>query len=478
MAEPTSTAEFVELVRRSGVVGNDRLDCYLENLPDINSNQDADLSRFAGKFVGDGLLTRFQAEQILQGRWKRFTIGKYLVLERLGSGGMGQVYLCEHQVMRRRVAIKVLPTAQADDPVALDRFYREARAVAGLDHPNLVRAFDIDEDHGVHFLVLEFVDGSSLQEILKRSGPLDPIRACHYIQQVAVGLDYAQRTASLVHRDIKPGNILVDRGGLVKVLDMGLARFFNDKPEGAADSDHGLVGTADYVAPEQALNGGAADVRSDIYSLGATFYFLLTGQPPFPEGSVAQKLIAHQSRDPVPLSQMRAHLPEGLEEIVARMMRKDPDERFQSPAEVAAALERLTQTPIDPPPPDEMPELSPAAGGSVPLFAPNRSSVQIQRSHIKAAMRSSAPSSYGGTGSKADNPYGAIRSGSSSRISASQRSAWESIYLTGSSINPSIEPVTGPAPQKSRFREVGLFAVVAAFGAGVGFVILAQHWFR
>src|SRR5438270_2245632 len=171
--------------------------------------------------VRDGVLTRFQAQQFLQCKWKRFIISdKYKLLEHLGTGGMGSVYLCEHLSMRRRVAIKVLPISKAQDSAALDRFYREARAVAALDHPNIVRAYDIDHAEKLHFLVMEYVDGASLQEMIKRAGPMDVTRACHYIRQAALGLQHAHDAAGLVHRDIKPGNILVDRNGIVKVLDM------------------------------------------------------------------------------------------------------------------------------------------------------------------------------------------------------------------------------------------------------------------
>ncbi len=250
----------------------------------------------------DGLLTTFQAEQFLQGKWRRFTIGKYKVLERLGSGGMGSVYLCEHKLMRRRVAVKVLPSAKAEDTSSLERFYREARAVAALDHPNIVRAYDIDQDDKLHFLVMEHVDGCSLQEIIKKTGPMDVLRACHYIRQAALGLQHAHETAGLVHRDIKPGNILVDRNGIVKILDMGLARFFHDEDDMLTKKfEENVLGTADYLAPEQALDSHSVDIRADIYSLGATFYFCLTGRTPFAEGTVAQKLIWHQTRQPKPL---------------------------------------------------------------------------------------------------------------------------------------------------------------------------------
>src|SRR6516164_5981442 len=224
MPAPSSIAEFVELVRKSGVLDKKRLDDYMDKVR-ASASVPSDPAKLSGLMVRDCLLTYFQAEQLMLGKWRRFNIGKYKVLERLGSGGMGSVYLCEHKLMRRRVAVKVLPTAKADDPSSLERFYREARAVAALDHPNIVRAYDIDEDEKLHFLVMEHVDGSSLQEIIKKTGPMNPVRAAHYMRQAAVGLHHAH-AAGLVHRDIKPGNILIDRTGVVKILDMGLARFF------------------------------------------------------------------------------------------------------------------------------------------------------------------------------------------------------------------------------------------------------------
>src|SRR5262249_7237584 len=202
--------------------------------------------------------------------------------------------LCEHKSMRRRVALKVLPASQAQDPALVDRFFREARAVAALDHPNLVRAHDFDHDGKLHFIVMEYVDGNSLQNIVATHGPLDVTRAAHYIRQVALGLHQAHQ-AGLVHRDIKPGNLLLDRGGIVKILDLGLARFFHDKADKLTQQyDEGsILGTADYLAPEQAVDSHEVDIRADLYSLGATFYFLLTGAPPFGEGTISQKLIWH-----------------------------------------------------------------------------------------------------------------------------------------------------------------------------------------
>jgi serine/threonine protein kinase len=363
MPAPSTTEEFLDLVRKSGVVEDKRLDGQLQKVQ-AGGPLPSDPRQLAGILVRDGVLTQFQAEQFLQGKWRRFTIGKYKVLERLGQGGMGSVFLCEHKFMRRRTAVKVLPTAKAEDPQSLDRFYREARAVAALDHPNIVRAYDIDQDDKLHFLVMEYVDGASLQDVIKRGGPMDVTRAAHYIRQAAVGLQHAHEAAGLVHRDIKPANLLIDRQGVVKILDMGLARFFHDEEDILTKKyDDAVLGTADYLAPEQAIDSHGVDIRADIYSLGATFYFLLTGSPPFDKGTVAQKLIWHQSRMPTPIRTVRPEVPEGLAAVVTRMMAKDPAQRYPSPAAVVEALAPWTQTSIPPPPEREMPRLSPAAQG-------------------------------------------------------------------------------------------------------------------
>lgn len=363
MPAPANNDEFVDLVVRSGVVDEAKLKAHLAHLRAQNHFPPGP-NKLAGVLVRDGILTYFQADQILQGKWKRFSIGKYRVLEKLGTGGMGQVFLCEHKFMKRRVAVKVLPAAKASDPASLERFYREARAVAALDHPNIVRAYDIDQDAGLHFIVMEYVDGTNLQDLVKKVGPLDYTRACHYIYGCAVGLQHAHEMG-LVHRDIKPGNILVDRAGVVKILDMGLARFFRDEDDKLTKKyDENILGTADYVAPEQALDSHSVDIRADIYSLGATFYYLLANQALFPEGSVAQKLLWHQTREPAPIRSIRPDLPLDLANLLAKMMAKSPDQRFQTPSEVMNALTPWVMTPIAPPSERELPQLSPAASPS------------------------------------------------------------------------------------------------------------------
>jgi serine/threonine protein kinase len=358
MPAPATIDAFLDLVRRSELIPLQRLETFVQEVK--RTSPGATPKELGAQLVAEGLATQFQVEQFLQGKWRGFTIGKYKVLERLGTGGMGSVYLCEHMMVGRRVAVKVLPTAQADNPSALGRFYREARAAGVLDHPNLVTAHDIDQDGALHFLVMDYVDGSNLQDIVARSGPLSIERAAHYISQTACGLQHAHQ-AGLIHRDVKPANILVERNGNVRLLDLGLARFFEDTDLLTLKYDEqNVLGTADYVSPEQTLNSHEVDIRADIYSLGGTFYFVLTGRPPFAGGKVAQKLIWHQVRPPTPVTELRPDVPPGLASIVQRMMAKDPRHRYQTPAEVMEALKPWTAVPVPPPSEHEMPQLSPA----------------------------------------------------------------------------------------------------------------------
>ena len=361
MSVPSSVEELLLLIRKSGMVDEGKLTAYLQRCK-AGEGLPAESREASDSMVRDGLLTAFQAEQFQLGKWRGFTIGKYKLLERVGVGGMGQVFLCEHMFMKRRVAIKVLPPAKADQPAALGRFYREARAAGSLEHPNIVRTHDIDQDGNLHFIVMEYVDGANLLDIVKRFGPLNLGRAVHYIRQVAFGLDFAFR-GGIIHRDIKPGNILVDRVGATKLLDLGLARFYKDTTDmlTVKYDDKIVLGTADYVAPEQVANSHAVDVRADIYALGASFYFVLAGHPPFPTGTVSQKLLWHRTKDPTPIRQIRPEVPEGIAAIVAKMMHKDLNRRFATPADVAEALEAWDPAEVPVPAEAEMPQLSPAA---------------------------------------------------------------------------------------------------------------------
>lgn len=338
MPAPDTIDDFLDLVRKSNQIDSGRLDAYLEQRRQ-DDTLPPDPTKFAALLVREGLLTNFQAEQLLQGRYKGFNLGGYRIIERLGAGGTGTVYLAEHEVMKRRVALKVVPPAVASDPGVLERFRREAQAAAILDHPNIVRAYDFRQEGQLHVLVMEYVNGPSLEQVLQSGGPMTVPVACEYARQAAIGLDYAHGQG-LVHRDIKPGNLLVDPTGFVKILDMGLARFAPEGQESVTKQfdENTVMGTADYLAPEQAINLHDVDARVDIYSLGATLYALLAGAPPFAEGTVTQKLLWHQMRDPTPLSDRRPDVPAEVSRAVMKMMAKDPAQRYQSCAGVVEAL--------------------------------------------------------------------------------------------------------------------------------------------
>ncbi len=350
----------------------------------------------ATELVRRGWLTAFQAQMLLQARGSHLLLGQYVLLDRLGEGGMGQVFKARQKNLRRIVAVKVIKRDCLTNPRAVPRFQREIRAAAQLAHPNIVHAYDADEINGVHFFVMEYIDGVDLFQLVKETGPLEVAQACTYVRQAALGLQHAHERG-MVHRDIKPANLLVThpdlsrissgkikrpaakdpkrtsgaakrpdvghgRWGIVKILDLGLAR-----QDGAGDSSTqmtlqgAIMGTPDFIAPEQALNSSTSDIRADIYSLGCTFYFMLAGGIPFPNGSLTEKLMQHQFAEPEPVEQARKtklhslgasngsatvkpEIPSSVCNLVRWMMAKKPEDRPQTPAEVAAAIEELAKS--------------------------------------------------------------------------------------------------------------------------------------
>lgn len=264
---------------------------------------------------------------------------RYEVLKRIGVGGMGTVYQARHRVMERLVALKIVNPRLVDRPRTVDRFRREAQAAAQLSHPNIVTAYDAESVGDRHLLVMEFVEGEDLAELVMREGRLPIPRACDYARQAALGLQHAFGRG-MVHRDIKPQNLILTPQGQIKILDFGLARFLSESGPTTGGTQSGtMMGSPDYMAPEQARDAHSADIRADIYSLGCTLYVLLTGHVPFPGGSTVEKLSAHLKETPKPLAEWRPEIPGELGKVVERMMAKDPAARYQTPAEVAEALE-------------------------------------------------------------------------------------------------------------------------------------------
>ncbi len=252
---------------------------------------------------------------------------------------MGSVFLASHIVMHRKVALKFIPAKIARNPAALERFLAEARTIAALDHPNIVRAYSVDNEGDRFYLVMEYVEGMDLQRAVEAYGPLDCEAAVDYVRQAADGLAHAH-ARNMIHCDIKPSNLIVtELDGTVKILDMGLARLVHDKPDGAeGGSTENHLGSVDYLAPEQALATPDFNHRADIYALGCTLYFLLTGHPPFPSGTLAQRIVKHQTLEPEDIPSQRPEVPANLAAICKKMMAKNPAERYQTAAEVRDVL--------------------------------------------------------------------------------------------------------------------------------------------
>jgi serine/threonine protein kinase len=320
-------------LEKSNLLTPEELDQARKLLP-----ADADAKTIGNLLIQKKLLTRWQAGQILAGR-TALTLGKYRLLERLGKGGMGSVYLAEHRQMKRRAAIKTLPVDAHQDAAAESQLLAEAQAIAMLDHRNIVHAFDLEVEGDLHFLVMEYVEGEDLQQLVEREGPLPFDRAADYIAQAAEGLAHAHGRG-LVHRDIKPANLLLERQGLIKISDFGLAHAGSQTAPASrpASQVNTALGTVDFLSPEQALDQDSVDQRSDIYSLGCTFYFLLTGLPPFPEGSLAERLVKHQTEEPRSILKLRPDAPHELVKACRKMMAKKPEQRFASAKEVATLL--------------------------------------------------------------------------------------------------------------------------------------------
>ncbi|MFM8413620.1 MAG: serine/threonine-protein kinase [Planctomycetota bacterium] len=337
MAAPVRTiADFLTVVRKSGLVEEDRLAGIAAAWPDASLPLPEELPQ---TLIDAGLLTHWQLEQLRQGKHRGFVLGKFRLLRLLGAGGMSSVYLAENPTLKKQVALKILPLKRVEQSSFLARFEREARTAFQLGHQNIARAFDLETAGAIHFIVLEYIDGVDLHAKVKQEGPLDLREAVDYVRQAALGLHYAHEEG-LVHRDIKPANLMLDRKGTIKILDLGLALADDDDREASLTREHDekVLGTADYLAPEQATDSHLADRRSDIYALGCTLFYLLVGRAPFAKGKLAERIKAHAKEPPPNILDERADVPPPIAELYFRMMEKHPDARPQTAQEVADAL--------------------------------------------------------------------------------------------------------------------------------------------
>jgi formylglycine-generating enzyme required for sulfatase activity/tRNA A-37 threonylcarbamoyl transferase component Bud32 len=315
----------------------------------------------AAECVRRGWLTEFQSERLLAAQGQSLILGPYELLARLGQGGMGEVFKARHRLLNRVVALKITRKELLTDPTNERRFLREIRATARLKHPNIVTVHDASCIGDTHFFAMEYIEGADLARLVKQQGPLPVRKACEYIRQAALGLQHAYEQG-MVHRDIKPSNLLVTADGtVVKILDMGVARC-RDAEGSDLTATGSVVGTPDYLAPEQATNSSAVDIRADIYSLGCTLYHLLAGHAPFPEGSSLEKALKHLHDQPSPIRTQRADVPPELAVVLEKMMEKKPAARYQQPVEIAQALASFCSVaaPALPAAPSKPPEPKPA----------------------------------------------------------------------------------------------------------------------
>lgn len=339
-SQQISFATLVEMIGSTSLVASDVWSSVVEQAQ-------GDPQLLMEAIMRQGLLSHFQLQAIGEGRGDSLRVGNYEILDRLGAGGMGTVFKARHRRMKRIVALKVLSANLSGNQLFVKRFQREVETIASLGHPNVVMAYDADEAEIGHFLVMEFVNGIDLAAYVQRYGPMSIPLAVDCVLQAARGLAYAH-AQELVHRDIKPHNLLRDDQGVVKVTDLGLARLSQDADTPAAQEEvtmaGGVIGTAAYMSPEQAIDSTAIDHRADIYSLGCTLHFLLTGKAPYAGATVMALLLQHRDADIPSLLAARADCPVRLDEIYRRMMAKLPEGRYQAMSQVVADLEALAAT--------------------------------------------------------------------------------------------------------------------------------------
>ncbi|HWE35427.1 MAG TPA: serine/threonine-protein kinase [Isosphaeraceae bacterium] len=340
-------SDLLPVIKRSGVLTERQFADVRAKV--LRGDYPYDPQALAEQLVHDRVLTDYQARRFLSNKSHGLTVGRYVILDRIGSGSMGRVYKAHHLLMGRVVALKIIAPEIASNAKVVARFQREMRVVGKLDHPNVVRAFDADQIGNVLYIVMEYVSGKSLGHLLRSDGPLSPADVANFAAQAARGLAHAHEQG-IVHRDIKPSNLLLNRDRQVKVLDLGLAALMEgDASVTFATADGIAVGTVDYMSPEQA-SGKDVDGRSDQYSLGCAMYHLLTGRVPFPGDSPIERLGLRISGRPVPVLEARADVPAPLVRVLDRLMAHRPADRFSTAADAADALQALFRKPAPPSP--------------------------------------------------------------------------------------------------------------------------------
>ena len=331
-------SEFLQTLERSRLLDLSKVNSARASL---DPHERDDLAAVIRLLVERRLLTKFQASKILAGKSGPFFLGKYKIMRQLGEGGMGKVYYARHTETRRKAAIKVLPPKRAAaERNALIRFQREADMTLRLSHPHVAETLEVGEDAGVHFMVMEYIPGQNLFQMVHSGGPLRVWDAARLFSEVAHGLGHIHQFG-VIHRDIKPSNIMVTPDGTAKLLDLGLSRGSDDDDEQLTKPGT-VVGTIDYIAPEQASATEQADERSDMYALGCTLYFSVSRRMPFAGGDLMSKIYRHRMEEPDPLEKFAPHVPREFGALVRKMMSKDPADRYQTADELVHDLQRWT----------------------------------------------------------------------------------------------------------------------------------------
>jgi serine/threonine-protein kinase len=333
-----SPPDLLLVIRQSGVLSDRQFEEICGKVS--RGEYPRDSSALAARLVAEQILTEFQVSRLLRNKTSGFIVGRYVILERLGEGTKGRVFKAQHRLMGRLVALKIIAPHLASRASTIARFHREMRLLGRLDHPNVVRAFDADQVGDHFYLVMEYVPGLDLERVLEECGSLSPSEVAAYMAQAALGLSHAH-DRGIVHRDIKPTNLILSDEGQVKVLDLGLGALMeSDSQTSFATAAGHSVGTLHYMSPEQA-KASEVDGRSDLFSLGCTMYYLLTGQLAFPGETVVECLKRRASGRPVPVTNLRPDLPAQLVAVLDKLMADRPEDRFQTAAEAAQALQAL-----------------------------------------------------------------------------------------------------------------------------------------
>jgi serine/threonine protein kinase len=428
-----SVREYCVLLARSRLVPAPEVEALYRRWADETRSADGQVEAFVKYLVGRRVLTLYQAVMIQRGHPEGFFLGGYKILDRIGKGQMGGVYKAAH-VLGQTVALKILPASKAKDAHTLGRFQREARLLTQLDHPNVVRAFQVGEANGVHYIVMEYLEGETLDEVLARRGRLPPAEAVRLAVQALAGLQHLHERR-MVHRDLKPANLMLTPAptpgkpdttwdATVKIVDIGLGRelFDENTPEGQMETqltvEGAVLGTPDYLAPEQARDARAADIRADMYSLGCVLYHGLTGRPPFRDTSIMAQMVRHATEPPAPLADSIPDAPAGLQQVLDGLLAKRPDDRYQTPAEAIDALRPLLSPAVG---------AAPAAADLIPAYRQwlaTESGMELPRDVLPPPVKP-------GTGPRSAAPGPPTRDG-------------------GSREKAPARPATGPAPAATR----------------------------